>query len=76
MPVTNRWFANALGSRQIGAAIGIGIASRAGTVAGMSTYTIGIRHTGSIASTIAGTGHGLDLKSKKSVNNVRRRRLE
>jgi hypothetical protein len=76
MPVTNRYTTNALGSRQIGAAIGIGTASRAGTVVGMSTYTIGTRRSGSIALPIAGTGHGLDSKSKKLINDVQSGRLE
>jgi hypothetical protein len=76
MPVTNRYTANALGSRQTGAAIGICIASLAGTVPVTSTCTIGIRRTGSIASTIDGSGHGLDLKGKKSINNVQSKRLK
>jgi hypothetical protein len=74
MPVTNRYTANALGSRRTRAAIGICIASRAGTVLVTRTCTIGIRHTGSIASTIDGTGHGLDSKGKKSINDVQSRR--
>ena len=64
-----------LGSRQTGAAIGICIASRAGMFLVTSTCTIGIRRTGSIASTIDGAGLGLDSKGKKSINDVQSRRI-